>query len=65
MELILKENKDEIKMVHFTGSSNVAQKITSLMEGKCRYEDSGFNWKIIGNDKFTDQEIERIAQQSD
>ncbi len=54
MEQILRQNKDEIKLVHFTGSSHVALKITEFMDGKCRYEDSGFNWKIIGKDKFTE-----------
>ena len=62
MEQILKDSKEEMKLVHFTGSSNVAQNITSLMEGKCRYEDSGFNWKVVGGDNFSCQEIKRIAQ---
>ena len=61
MEQILRENKEEIKLVHFTGSTNIAQKILGFMDGKCRYEDSGFNWKVIGGDKFSQKEINRIA----
>lgn len=35
------------------------------MDGKCRYEDSGFNWKVIGPDLFSSDQIKMIAQQCD
>lgn len=65
MERILLQNKDRIKLVHFTGSSKIAQKIMKFMDGKCRYEDSGFNWKVIGPDLFSSDQIKMIAQQCD
>lgn len=49
-ERVLLANKQLLRMVHFTGSSKTALKLTKLMDGKVRFEDSGFNWKIIGPD---------------
>ena len=37
-----------IQFTQFTGSTSVAGRLLKLTEGKCRIEDAGFDWKIIG-----------------
>lgn len=37
-------------MTHFTGSSKVANKLINLLDGKVWFEDSGYNFKILGPD---------------
>ena len=41
---------DTIRLVQFTGSSGVAERVSAAMHGKVRLEDAGFDWKIIGPD---------------
>lgn len=60
MEKILLNNKDIIRQVHFTGSSRIANHISSIMDGKVRFEDSGFNWKLIGPD-YKESEMDFVA----
>lgn len=50
MQKILEQNKHIIRQTHFTGSSKVAYKLAEVLNGKVRFEDSGFNWKILGPD---------------
>lgn len=38
------------KVIQFTGSSDVAEKISKQTNGKVRIEDAGFDWKILGPD---------------
>lgn len=64
MEKLLVQNKDLIRQIHFTGSSKIANHICHLMDGKIRFEDSGFNWKIIGPD-FQPSELDYVASQCD
>jgi 1-pyrroline-5-carboxylate dehydrogenase len=56
--------KESIRLVQFTGSNQVAEKISSVMNGLVRLEDAGFDWKIIGPD-FNHQWLEYVAWQSD
>lgn len=40
----------DIRMTQFTGSSDVAEKLSEVTHGKIKMEDSGFDWKILGPD---------------
>ena len=53
MQEILERLKPTLRQNHFTGSSKVANKLNALMNGKVSFEDSGFNWKILGPDVGT------------
>lgn len=45
------QNRPELTV--FTGSSEVANKLTKDLNGKIKIEDAGFNWKIVGRaDQF-------------
>lgn len=48
MEKILLEG--DASMTVFTGSTKVAEHLSSALKGKIRFEDGGFNWKILGPD---------------
>jgi 1-pyrroline-5-carboxylate dehydrogenase len=37
-----------IQFTQFTGSTSVAERLLKLTGGKCRIEDAGFDWKILG-----------------
>ncbi len=37
-----------IQFTQFTGSTSVAERLLKLTKGKCRIEDAGFDWKIVG-----------------
>ncbi|MCK9352339.1 MAG: aldehyde dehydrogenase family protein [Candidatus Paceibacterota bacterium] len=50
MNELLRQGKDTIRLVQFTGSSKVAEEISEIMRGKVRIEDAGFDWKILGPD---------------
>ena len=54
--------KDVIRLVQFTGSSNVAEKLLQQFHGKVKIEDSGFNWKILGPDV---QQVDFVVSQID
>lgn len=43
-------DKADFKLIQFTGSSTVADKISHQVEGKIRIEDAGFDWKVLGPD---------------
>ena len=38
---------DVFRCIQFTGSSQVANHLSAISKGKVRFEDSGFNWKIL------------------
>lgn len=42
--------KDAFRLIQFTGSSKIANKIAEISKGKVRLEDAGFDWKILGPD---------------
>lgn len=50
MYKLLKRARNNIRLVQFTGSSEVAEALSTLVKGKIKIEDAGFNWKIIGPD---------------
>lgn len=56
--------KDRVRMVQFTGSSQVAEIVARKVNGAVRLEDAGFDWKIIGPD-FDERWIDYVAWQSD
>jgi len=56
--------KDHVRMVQFTGSSQVAEIVTRKVNGAVRLEDAGFDWKIIGPD-FDERWLDYVAWQSD
>jgi len=37
-----------VQFTQFTGSTEVAGRLLELTKGKCRIEDAGFDWKVIG-----------------
>jgi len=55
---------DNVRMIQFTGSSQVAEVIARKVNGAVRLEDAGFDWKIIGPD-FDERWLDYVAWQSD
>ncbi len=55
---------ERIRLVQFTGSSAVAERVSSSINGRVRIEDAGFDWKIIGPD-FDPGWVDYVAWQSD
>jgi len=55
-----------IQLTQFTGGSDTARRLLRLTEGRCKIEDAGFDWKIMGPlpqleyDKYTDL-LDQIA----
>jgi len=64
MGMLLDKAKDHVRLVQFTGSSGVAEHVSSVMNGAVRLEDAGFDWKIIGPD-FRPEWLDYVAWQSD
>eukprot|EP00038_Savillea_parva_P020484 m.31481 g.31481 ORF g.31481 m.31481 type:complete len:582 (+) comp4806_c0_seq1:116-1861(+) len=58
-ELLLQSNP---RMLLFTGSQHVAEKLSHDMKGRVKLEDAGFDWKILGPDVA---EMDYAAYQSD
>lgn len=61
MEQIIVQN-DAIRNIQFTGSSNVAEHLAKLTNGKVRIEDAGFDWKLYGSDV---KDVDYVAWQAD
>jgi len=53
-----------IQFTQFTGSTSVAERLLELTKGKCRIEDAGFDWKIVGPNAIPSM-IELVAAQCD
>jgi len=64
MGRLLEQAVDDIRMVQFTGSSGVAERIARTFNGRVRIEDAGFDWKIIGPD-FRSEWLDYVAWQCD
>jgi len=64
MGRLLETAKDDLRLVQFTGSSQVAERISQIMNGAVRLEDAGFDWKIIGPD-YRPEWLDYVAWQSD
>ena len=47
-ETILK--RTPMRQTLFTGSSNIAEHLAKVLNGKIRIEDAGFDWKVLGPD---------------
>ena len=56
--------RDDIRLIQFTGSSGVAEHLSSVMNGAVRIEDAGFDWKVIGPD-FHPEWLDYVAWQCD
>ena len=61
---LIKQSKDKLRLVQFTGSREVAEKIAIETKGKIKIEDSGFDWKIIGPD-YDQEWLDHVAWQCD
>jgi len=61
---LIKESKDKIRLLQFTGSKEVAEKLAVDLMGKIKIEDAGFDWKIIGPD-YDSKWSEHVAWQCD
>jgi 1-pyrroline-5-carboxylate dehydrogenase len=55
---------DTIRMAQFTGSSTVAERVATTLNGRVRLEDAGFDWKVIGPDYDPDW-LDYVAWQAD
>lgn len=64
MGALLDEAKDTVRMIQFTGSSEVAEIIAEKVNGAVRLEDAGFDWKLIGPD-YDARWLDYVAWQSD
>jgi len=64
MGQLIEAAKDDIRMVQFTGSSQVAESVAAIVNGAVRIEDAGFDWKIIGPD-FDPAWLDYVAWQCD
>jgi 1-pyrroline-5-carboxylate dehydrogenase len=64
MGRLLERAADDIRMVQFTGSSAVAERIARTFNGRVRIEDAGFDWKVIGPD-FQPEWLDYVAWQCD
>lgn len=64
MGRLLEAAKNDLKLVQFTGSKEVAEKIAAQYNGKVRLEDAGFDWKILGPD-YRPEWLEYVAWQCD
>ena len=54
----------KIRMLQFTGSSAVAERVAAAVNGRVRLEDAGFDWKVIGPD-FDRRWLDYVAWQAD
>ncbi len=61
---IIETAKNDLRMVQFTGSSEIAERIADVMNGRVRIEDAGFDWKILGPD-FDPGWLDYVAWQCD
>jgi len=61
---LLDRLKDSVRMIQFTGSSQVAEAVARKVNGAVRLEDAGFDWKIIGPD-YDERWLDYVAWQSD
>lgn len=61
---LIESASDQIRLVQFTGSSSVAERLADTVNGRVRLEDAGFDWKVIGPD-FEPAWLDYVAWQSD
>lgn len=64
-ERVLRQGSDILRLIQFTGSSRIAERLLHVFKGKVKIEDSGFNWKILGPDvKQFDYVVSQCDQDS-
>ncbi len=61
---LIDAGRDHIRLIQFTGSSGVAEHLSTVMNGAVRIEDAGFDWKVIGPDYHPDW-LDYVAWQCD
>jgi len=64
MGALLEQAKDDVRLLQFTGSSHIAELLSTTLNGAVRLEDAGFDWKIIGPD-FDEKWLDYVAWQAD
>jgi 1-pyrroline-5-carboxylate dehydrogenase len=64
MGTLIDSAADQIRMLQFTGSSAVAERVAATVNGRVRLEDAGFDWKVIGPD-FDQHWLDYVAWQAD
>jgi 1-pyrroline-5-carboxylate dehydrogenase len=64
MGQLIEASRRDIRLVQFTGSSNVAEATSVAVNGAVRIEDAGFDWKVLGPD-FDEAWVDYVAWQSD
>ena len=64
MGQLIESARQHIRLVQFTGSSEVAERISGMVNGNIRLEDAGFDWKVIGPD-YDKKWLDYVAWQSD
>jgi 1-pyrroline-5-carboxylate dehydrogenase len=64
MGRLLSAARGDLKLVQFTGSSEVAERIASQFNGAVRLEDAGFDWKVVGPD-YDPAWLDYVAWQCD
>jgi 1-pyrroline-5-carboxylate dehydrogenase len=64
MGRLFEQARDDVRLVQFTGSSEIAEQTSKVMNGAVRLEDAGFDWKVIGPD-FQPDWLDYVAWQSD
>ena len=64
MSVLLMRARHIVRMVQFTGSSDVAEDLAKMLHGKIRVEDAGFDWKILGPD-IKPEHLDYVAWQCD
>jgi len=64
MGTLLEAAREDIRLVQFTGSSTVAERISGIMNGAVRLEDAGFDWKVLGPD-YQHRWLDYVAWQCD
>jgi len=62
MGVLLERASADIRLVQFTGSGAVAERLSGVMNGKVKLEDAGFDWKVIGPD-FQPEWLDYVAWQ--
>ena len=60
----VEQAREFLGLVQFTGSAEVAERISRTMNGKVRLEDAGFDWKVIGPD-YHPEWLDYVAWQCD
>jgi 1-pyrroline-5-carboxylate dehydrogenase len=64
MGKLLASARHDLKLVQFTGSSEIAERIADQFNGAVKLEDAGFDWKVIGPD-YDPKWLEYVAWQCD